>query len=159
MLGRKKTPETRSCIAAGMHVQGDCVFAGVLHIDGTVLGNVVGAGGAPTALVIGESGRVEGEVRASVITIDGAVVGPVIADGALALQTHAQIQGNVRYQTLEMQPGAVISGQLQPQLPPTPATEEPTATAAAAGEVRSPAAPQAAHAEPTLDLDRSLDPH
>lgn len=162
MFGRKKTPEIPSRIAAGMHVQGDCVFEGVLQVDGTVLGDVVGAAGTQTTLVISESGRIEGAVRASAITIDGAVVGPVTAEGALALQAHAQIQGNVRYQTLAMQPGAVLSGQLQPQLPPAveePATEEPTAAEAMPGAVRSSdvSMPKAL-AEPTLDFNRSLDP-
>lgn len=160
MLGRKKTFETHSCIAAGMHVQGDCVFAGVLQIDGTVHGNVVASEGEPSTLILSENARVEGELRADTITIDGSVVGPVTARGALALHAHAQIQGNVRYLSLEMQPGALISGQLQPQLPPMPADQqEPTvATDPVQEEVASP--PPPTHdklEEPTLDLNRSLD--
>ncbi|HOK12082.1 MAG TPA: polymer-forming cytoskeletal protein, partial [Ottowia sp.] len=72
------------------------------------------------------------------------VVGPVLARELLELQSRARVQGDVRYKTLEMQQGAVIAGQLQPQLTPPPSA--------------APAAPtegRAAHepAEPTFDGD------
>lgn len=158
MLGRKKSPEVHSCIAAGMHVTGDCTFEGTLRIDGTVRGNVRAVHGAASTLTIGESGRVEGAVCADAITIDGTVLGPVAADGALALHAHAQIEGNVRYQTLEMQPGATIAGQLQPQLAATDAPDQTPLPPSAPEAAGLPATPTPnAPTEPTLDMNRSLD--
>ncbi len=52
--------------------------------------------------------------------IGGTVVGPVEARESLELLATARVQGDVRYHMLEMQPGAVIAGQLQPQLTPPP---------------------------------------
>ena len=142
MLGMKSKLSVRSTIGAGMHVQGPCRFQDGLQIDGTIIGDVVAEGGQPSVLVIGEGGRVEGAISADHVVIGGTVIGPVLARELLELQSKAQVQGDVRYKTLEMQQGAVIAGQLQPQVTPPPA--EPVAPAAAEPALR----------EPTLDPDR-----
>ncbi|MFD1710134.1 polymer-forming cytoskeletal protein [Ottowia sp. GY511] len=148
MLGIKKPWSVRSTIAAGMKVAGDCTFQEGLQIDGTVLGDVTAEGAGPSVLVIGEGGSVQGAISADHVVIGGTVVGPVLARELLELQSKARIQGDVRYKALEMQQGAVIAGQLQPQVTPP----SPVAAPAAPAEARSalPAEPT----EPTLDLDR-----
>ena len=151
MLGIKRQPATRSVIGAGMRVQGPCTFSDGLQIDGEVLGDVTAEGGQPSVLVIGEGGSVQGAISADHVVIGGSVVGPVLARELLELQSKARVQGDVRYKTLEMQQGAVIAGQLQPQLTPPPAAaresqaQEPT-------DQRSP--PPAEPTEPALDFDR-----
>ena len=151
MLGIKRQPATRSVIGAGMRVLGPCTFSDGLQIDGEVLGDVAAEGGQPSLLVIGEGGSVQGAISADHVVIGGSVVGPVLARELLELQSKARVQGDVRYKTLEMQQGAVIAGQLQPQLTPPPAAaresqaQEPT-------DARSP--PPAEPTEPTLDFDR-----
>ena len=151
MLGIKRQPATRSVIGAGMRVQGPCTFSDGLQIDGEVLGDVTAEGGQPSVLVIGEGGSVQGAISADHVVIGGTVVGPVLARELLELQSKARVQGDVRYKTLEMQQGAVIAGQLQPQLTPPPAAaresqaQEPT-------DLRIP--PPAEPTEPTLDFDR-----
>jgi cytoskeletal protein CcmA (bactofilin family) len=147
MLGIKKTAATRSVIGAGMRVQGPCTFQDGLQIDGTVLGDVTAEAGPPSVLVITETGSVEGAISADHVVIGGAVVGPVLARELLELQSTARVQGDVRYKALEMQQGAVIAGQLQPQLTPPPAPGERQAQSPRDGGPREPT-------EPTLDLDR-----
>jgi len=147
MLGIKKPWSVRSTIAAGMRVSGDCVFQDGLQIDGTVLGNVTAEVGQPSVLVIGEGGSVEGAISADHVVIGGVVVGPVLARELLELQSKARVQGDVRYKALEMQQGAVIAGQLQPQLTPPPAALD-------AGGAEPAGAPPAVPTEPTLDPDR-----
>ncbi len=146
MLGIKKPLPVRSAIGAGMRVNGDCSFLDGLQIDGTVHGNVIAEGGQPSLLVIGESGSVEGAISADHVVIGGSVVGPVLARERLELQSKAHVQGDVRYKTLEMQQGAVIAGQLQPQMTPPPAPP-PAAPAPAEPVLREPT-------EPTLDPER-----
>ena len=146
MLGIKKPWSVRSTIAAGMKVAGDCTFQEGLQIDGAVLGDVTAEGAGPSVLVIGEGGSVQGAISADHVVIGGTVVGPVLARELLELQAKARIQGDVRYKALEMAQGAVIAGQLQPQVTPPPAPVEPQAQSALA--------PAAEPAEPTLDPDR-----
>lgn len=121
MLGLKKQPSVRSTIGAGMRVQGPCTFEDDLQIDGEVKGDVLAEPGRPSTLVIGETGCVHGAIRADHVVIAGRITGPVQAHDLLELRATAHVQGDVQYKTLEMQQGAVIAGQLQPQLTPPPA--------------------------------------
>ena len=85
----------------------------------------------PSLLVITETGSVQGAIRADHVVIGGSVVGPVQAGELLELQSKARVEGDVQYKALEMQQGAVIAGQLRPQLtpPPAQATRAPAARA------------------------------
>ncbi|MBN9406466.1 MAG: polymer-forming cytoskeletal protein [Burkholderiales bacterium] len=147
MLGINKKqapPAVRSAIGAGMQVSGRCSFQDGLQIEGTVLGDVTGDEGAPSMLLVHEGGRVEGAISADHIVVAGLVVGPVLARERLELLASGRIEGDVRYKTLEMQPGAVVAGQLQPQVTPPPVRELPAPV--------EPAAPEAAPIEPTFEL-------
>ena len=156
MLGIKKPWSVRSTIAAGMKVAGDCTFQEGLQIDGAVLGDVTAEGAGPSVLVIGEGGSVQGAISADHVVIGGTVVGPVLARELLELQAKARIQGDVRYQALEMAQGAVIAGQLQPQVtpPPPPPAASATPAPAASGAAESRPPPPSEPTEPTLDFDR-----
>lgn len=147
MLGLKKTSAaTRSVIGADMHIEGPCQFQDSLHIDGHVLGDVQATPGGqgPSLLVIGESGQVHGAISADQVIVAGLVRGPVLARESLELHARARIEGDVRYKSLEMQPGAVIAGQLEPLLTPPPAALRPPAD-------DGPDDAPAPHTEPTLD--------
>jgi cytoskeletal protein CcmA (bactofilin family) len=121
MLGMKKQqPAVRSAVGPGMRVLGEITFQEGLQVDGTVMGNITAVQGQASALVITETGRVEGMVCADQVVIGGTVVGPVEARESLELLATARIQGDVRYNVLEMQLGAVIAGQLRPQMTPPP---------------------------------------
>ena len=131
MLGiRKPSTAVRSTIGAGMCVTGRCTFAEGLQIDGTVIGDVLGDDSGASTLVIHEGGQVQGAISADHIVVGGLVAGPVLARERLELLASGRIEGDVRYKTLEMQPGAVVAGQLQPQVTPpalrdAPAVEPP----------------------------------
>lgn len=114
MFGRKKTtPGTIDClIGAGTAVRGDIRFKGGLRIDGSVCGSVIAEDGAPSMLVLSESARIEGEVRAAHLVVNGTIVGPVQADELLELQPKAQVTGEIRYRAIEMHHGAVLDGSL-----------------------------------------------
>ena len=120
MFNQKKHSPMRSIIGAGMQVQGPCTFEDGLQIDGTVLGDVLPVSEQTISkIVIGPTEQVQGMVRADFVVIAGTVVGDVQALEALELQASARVQSDaIQYRTLEMQTGAVISGQLQPQLMP-----------------------------------------
>jgi len=122
MLGIKKQLSVKSIIGPGMRVDGPVSFQDGLQIDGTVLGDVKAAPNQPSLLVISETGSVRGAISADHVVIGGAVTGPVQAGELLELQAKARVDGDVQYKALEMQQGAIIAGELRPQLtPPRPA--------------------------------------
>jgi cytoskeletal protein CcmA (bactofilin family) len=101
-----------SLISAGTRISGDVAFSGGLRIDGEVLGNVIAAPGQPSVLVIGEGGRVQGEIRVARMVVNGVVAGAVHATELLELQPCARIAGQVTYAALEIHPGARIEAEL-----------------------------------------------
>lgn len=116
MFGKNKgsRPQSRidSLVGAGTRVDGDLVFTGGLRVDGYVRGNIVAEPGQPGTLVLSEQGRIEGEVRVPHMVINGAVSGPLHSAEYVELQPKANVSGDVFYNTLEMQLGAVIDGRL-----------------------------------------------
>jgi cytoskeletal protein CcmA (bactofilin family) len=114
MFGKKKQPPIRSLIGEGTVIRGELRFTDGLRIDGEVVGDVIGDGSQPSILVISEKARVTGKVKADHVIISGQVIGPVQSDVLLELQPKARVMGGVRYEALEMHPGAVIEGELRP---------------------------------------------
>lgn len=119
MFGPKNTnggskPQSRiDClIGAGTSIEGNVAFSGGLRVDGQVRGNIVAEEGKPGTLVISEQARIEGEIRVPHIVINGTVVGPVHSTEYVELQAKANVTGDVQYNTLEMQLGAVVEGRL-----------------------------------------------
>jgi cytoskeletal protein CcmA (bactofilin family) len=113
MFGSKKQPSIRSLIGEGTIVQGTLRFSDGLRIDGEVQGDVVANPDDTSILVISDKARVTGTVKAGHVIINGTVIGPVESNHLLELQPKARIQGDVRYESLEMHQGATIEGALQ----------------------------------------------
>lgn len=111
---RKKAPPIRSLIGEATLFQGDVTFSDGLRIDGTVVGNVSAVAGSASLLVIGENARVHGSIVAGHVIINGEVRGAVRSDELIELQPKARIDGDVRYEAIEMHPGALVQGKLVP---------------------------------------------
>jgi cytoskeletal protein CcmA (bactofilin family) len=114
MLGKKKPPPIRSLVGEGMTVQGNLRFTEGLRIDGEVMGDVIADGEGRSILVISDNARVNGRVSAAHVIISGEVRGPLHSTEMLELQPKARVVGDVRYELLEMHPGATVEGELKP---------------------------------------------
>jgi cytoskeletal protein CcmA (bactofilin family) len=114
MFGRKRKPRTSrvsTLIGRQSRVAGDIAFAGGLHIDGTVKGNVR-AEEEHSFLTLSETGTIEGEVRVPYVILNGVVKGDVHAVEHVELASNARIEGNVHYRLIEMAMGAEVNGKL-----------------------------------------------
>lgn len=110
---KRKTAKVETLVGEGTCVAGDMTFSGGLHVDGTVRGNIIAENGDGTALlVVGEHGRIEGEVHVPQVIISGAVLGDVRATESVELAPNAHVTGNIYYARLEMAMGAEVNGQL-----------------------------------------------
>ena len=111
--GNTKPQNRIDClIGAGTRIEGNVVFTGGLRVDGHVKGNIVAEAEKPGTLVISEQAHVEGEIRVPHVVINGTVSGPVESSEYVELQPKANVTGDVQYNTLEMQLGAVVQGRL-----------------------------------------------
>ena len=113
-FGKKSPPPIRSLVGEGTVVQGHLRFTDGLRIDGEVIGDVMAQGEGRSILVISGNARVHGKVSASHVIINGEMWGPLHCTELLELQPKARVVGNVRYETLEMHPGATVEGELKP---------------------------------------------
>ena len=99
----------RSHLGTGSRIAGELYFPGTVELPGLVKGQVEAA-----AIVIEESGEVEGELRAATITIKGRFKGD-IAGGAVKLHETARVSGDIRYESLTIESGAELDGHCKPQ--------------------------------------------
>jgi len=99
-------------IGKASRVHGDMEFAGGLHLDGRIEGNLRADPIEGSSLSVSETGSIDGNVEAGVIMLNGAVRGDIVARGRVVLGATARVQGNVYYGVIEMTLGAQIMGKL-----------------------------------------------
>jgi len=99
-------------IGKSARVQGDLEFAGGLHLDGSIAGNVRATPAEGSSLSVSESGSIEGAVEVPNVMLNGSVRGDIIARERVVLGSTARVQGNVYYGIIEMTLGAQIMGKL-----------------------------------------------
>jgi cytoskeletal protein CcmA (bactofilin family) len=114
MFGRDDKQDIDTLIGKTSRIQGDVVFEGGLHLDGSVAGNVRAAGGPESTLSVSEHGSIEGSVEVPNVVLNGLVKGDIVASGRVVLGAGARVQGNVRYGVIEITLGAEIQGKLAP---------------------------------------------
>lgn len=117
MLGKKKKSSSKSTkidtlIGQNSELQGDIIFSGGLHVDGTIKGNVIAESDSGSVLSLSERGLIEGEVRVPNIVLNGHVRGDVHAADHVELAEKARVTGNVFYKFIEMVRGAEVNGSL-----------------------------------------------
>ena len=111
-------------IGKSARVHGDIEFAGGLHLDGSIVGNVRSERMLASTLSVSEGGSIEGNVEAQNVRLDGTVKGDIYASGRVILGATARVEGNLHYGVIEMTLGAQIMGKLT-QLEPEGAVEGP----------------------------------
>jgi cytoskeletal protein CcmA (bactofilin family) len=110
---KRKMTKVDTLVGEGTCLAGDMTFSGGLHVDGVVRGNIIAEDGDTAALlVVGEHGRVEGEIRVPHVMISGSVTGDVRAEESVEVAPRAQVNGNIYYARIEMALGAEVNGQL-----------------------------------------------
>lgn len=111
-IKRFKPPKVSTVVGQGTSINGDLLFAGGLHLDGKVSGNVSGEADTQSTLTVSEHGVIEGDVWVENLILNGTVVGDVHASQRVELATNARVSGTVYYRLLEMAMGAEVNGKL-----------------------------------------------
>ena len=133
MFTRDNSKQTRidTLIGKAAHVHGDIEFAGGLHLDGSIVGNVRSDRAPSSTLSVSEGGSIEGMVDVPNVRLDGTVKGDIHAPGRVVLGATARVEGNLFYGVIEMTLGAQIMGKL------TQVAPEGAATVASSGGASS----------------------
>jgi cytoskeletal protein CcmA (bactofilin family) len=113
MFSRDNKPaRIDTLIGKASRVKGDLEFAGGLHLDGGIAGNVRAHPVEGSSLSVSETGSIEGDVEAGNVMLNGSVRGDIVARNRVVLGATARVQGNVAYGIIEMTLGAQIMGKL-----------------------------------------------
>ncbi|MFN8134789.1 MAG: polymer-forming cytoskeletal protein [Bacteroidales bacterium] len=102
------TTETPSVniIGNGTDIKGNIKSNGDLRIDGFITGNINASG----KVVVGSTGRVEGEISCQNADISGDVKANIIVTELLSLKANAVVSGDIFTNKLAIEPGAVFTG-------------------------------------------------
>ncbi len=97
---------TINLISNGTDITGDIKSTGDIRIDGSLTGNLNTKG----KVVIGQTGRVNGEIICKNSEISGIIEGRVIVNQLLNLKASSKILGDIVTSKLSIEPGAIFSG-------------------------------------------------
>ncbi|MFM6946491.1 MAG: polymer-forming cytoskeletal protein [Flavobacteriales bacterium] len=93
-------------IVAGTEINGDLTSDSNIHLEGEVNGNVSCAG----RVVIGSSGKINGNLVCVHAEIEGAMEGQLMVENLLVLRSTARIKGDIQTMKLHIEEGAFFEG-------------------------------------------------
>ena len=98
-------PDRLNRIVEGTVIEGEIKCDSNIRIDGVIKGTITTKG----RVVIGPSGKIEGDVVCRNADIEGQLNGKISVNELLSLKATAKINGQVTTGKLSVEPGAVIN--------------------------------------------------
>lgn len=102
----------------GVKLEGTLELMGTFRIDGEVKGTVR----CKERLIIGENGRVEGEIESGVVSVSGRIQGIVRGTQRVEILPSGSVEGEVHTTCLVIEAGGVIDGRCHMKAQPKGAT-------------------------------------
>ncbi|MCX6300834.1 MAG: polymer-forming cytoskeletal protein [Bacteroidia bacterium] len=99
-------PAAINLISNGTDISGDIKSNGDIRIDGSLTGNLNTKG----KVVIGVTGKVNGEVICKNSEVSGSVEGKICVSQLLILKASSRILGDIATSKLSIEPGAKFTG-------------------------------------------------
>jgi cytoskeletal protein CcmA (bactofilin family) len=93
-------------IKAGTHIEGEIKSNGDMRIDGTMKGKIHTQG----KLVVGPTGKIDGEISCQNAEIHGVINGKITVTELLSLKASSKLLGDIVIGKLAIEPGAQFSG-------------------------------------------------
>jgi cytoskeletal protein CcmA (bactofilin family) len=102
----KGSGELNGFLDVGSKIQGELRFEDTFRIDGHLQGKTTSKGD----LIVGEKGRVEGEIAVGQLFVSGTVLGSVQATGRVEIMAGARVEADVDTPVLVVEEGAHFTG-------------------------------------------------
>ena len=93
-------------IAKGVRIEGDFGGEGDMRIDGEVSGKITVGG----TLTVGPDASIKAEIKAGSLVVFGKIEGNAQVSERIDLKSTAKVKGDMKAQTLAMEPGASLQG-------------------------------------------------
>ena len=104
--GGSQSPDKLNRIVEGTNIVGDIKSESNIRIDGYVKGTVTTKG----RLVLGTTGKIEGEISCRNADLEGKLNGIIQVSELLSLKSTAILNGEISTNKLSIEPGAIFSG-------------------------------------------------
>ena len=95
-------------IVQGTDIEGTIKANSDIRVDGTIKGKLF----CEAKVIIGPSGRIEGEIRCVNAVVEGHFEGTIAVKELLNVRETAKLKGDISYGKLIVQPGGIIDGTL-----------------------------------------------
>lgn len=102
----KNVAASMTFISDGTHILGDIKVESDLRVEGYLKGTVTVGG----MLVLGPTGKIEGEVTARSATIAGQILGNIKGHEKIVLETKSTLLGDLHTRELVINEGATFQG-------------------------------------------------
>ncbi|MFC2138638.1 polymer-forming cytoskeletal protein [Bacteroidota bacterium] len=102
-------PNNVNRISYGTDIKGNIKTNGDIRIDGSLEGNLTTAG----KIVVGETGKIKGEIKCKNSDIEGQLIGKIVVEELLALKRTSSINGDIVTDKLAIEPGATFTGKCE----------------------------------------------
>ena len=110
MFGKKeevgKVGKVDTLVGQGAEIKGTISTKGTLRIDGSVDGGVANA----EAVIVGEDGKVKGDINAQTVVVGGKITGNITASASIEMLPHSQVKGDISAPQLYIAEGAIFEG-------------------------------------------------
>ena len=98
--------ELTGVLEPAVEFEGTLAFHGCFHVNGSVKGKVI----TPDMLIVGESGRVQGHIKAGVVIIYGKVEATIEATHRVEIRKPAIFRGEMSTPSLKVEDGVIFEG-------------------------------------------------
>ena len=102
----KNAPASMTFISEGTQITGEISVEHDLRVEGSIKGSV----SVGNALVVGPTGRIEGDVKARSATLAGHTTGNIHTQEKLVLEAKSVLMGDLQTRELVIQEGAIFQG-------------------------------------------------
>ncbi|NTV79554.1 MAG: polymer-forming cytoskeletal protein [Clostridiales bacterium] len=124
MRKNKNDSIVRCIVGAKTVFEGTMTTEETTRIEGTVNGNIIAEG----TLIIGQTGKVNGDITAQCILIAGEVSGNLFASSKIEAAASGRIYGNIKTKSLVIDEKAVFQGKCEMNVTEATVKAEQTAT-------------------------------
>lgn len=103
---QSNSPDKLNRIVEGTQIKGEIKADSNFRIDGLLIGAINTLG----KLVVGPTGRIEGDVKCANADIEGEVIGTMKVDNLLTIKASARIEGDIETSKIGIEIGAEFKG-------------------------------------------------
>lgn len=107
-------------VGENVNITGNISVLGAIHIYGGVIGEITAH-----EIYIGETGKVNGEIKVNLADVKGELSHTVQVKETLIIRSTGKVSGTITYQSLEIEQGGIIEGKIDKNIDSNPPNSTP----------------------------------